>query len=245
MRSFKVPGAWVEEESDSDNPPSPASSISDLATLQTAAAPAFELLSSPETGKNLSSGEEHGPPLPPRPERVQSPLPLRNAVHTDLSEDQPSPKAISRKPTIELQNWQCNSCDEEGSGRFYCNICQYIYCEDCWKAQLPHRKLPNKPGQLPHEQTDLELERRIRNSLRPNRPAEENARLHRDDESATWFGLAPNHDRDFESELGDSGRLEELISSYKPAVKSRLHPSLVSFIGQTGKCVFMFAFIDQ
>jgi hypothetical protein len=232
MWSFKVPGAWVDEEaSQISGPPSPVPFVAkaSLPTLQTIVAPAAELTSSPESENNTSPEEDQRLPLPTRPADSQPTLPPSDAVH-DRTETRPPLRALSKA------DWLCNSCEEEGPSRFYCNICQYTYCEKCWNIQLPHRKLP-KPNQLPHERTDLELELRIRRSLRPNRDLEENVRLHRNDESATWFGIAPNHDRNFESDLGDSGRLEELISRYPAAARSQLYPSLVSFIGQTGRRV--------
>jgi hypothetical protein len=232
MRSFRVPGAWDDgEESDTNDPPAPISSVAKatLPTLQTVVAPAVELTSSPGPENDLSPREDQRPPLPIRPGKVRPAFPPSKPVQAHRSENRPPRRAPSK------DDWQCDSCDKKGPSRYYCNICLYVYCSDCWNAQLPHKKLPDKPGQLPHEQTDLELERRIRRSLRPNQSAEENAELHRDDENATWFGLAPNHARNSESELGDSGRLEELISNYPSNVRSRLHPSLVSFIGQTGR----------
>ena len=73
---------------------------------------------------------------------------------------------------------------------------------------------------------------RIEDSLRPRRSREEIARLHKADQFATWFGISRTEKG---TRLIEEDRYELLLAQYPPNKRSELHPSLVSFIGQTGK----------
>lgn len=97
---------------------------------------------------------------------------------------------------------------------------------------------------MPHEKTDRKIAKKIQNILTPNTTAEEQDMLHQNDQNTTWFGIIRE---DGELPLfRDYGRYGDLMAStlrFKRASNSSgallghntRYPSLVSFVGQTGK----------
>lgn len=103
---------------------------------------------------------------------------------------------------------------------------------DCWGRQGPHK--PKKKGRdgVPHEKTNPHVVKRLRSILSPTRNPDEIQRLHEDDESTKWFGVA----RDFTGRpnFEDYGRYATLMSSISPIESSaNRYPQVVSFIGVT------------
>lgn len=133
----------------------------------------------------------------------------------------------------------CESCEELGPKRSYCNICGHNFCDECWQRQLPHKKKSLAPGGVPHEKTDRKIAKKIQDILTPNTTAEEQLILHQNDQNTTWFGIIRE---DGELPLfRDYGRYGELMAnklraSNPPGSHDTRYPSLVSFVGQTGEC---------
>lgn len=138
----------------------------------------------------------------------------------------------------------CEDCEEVGPQRSYCNVCGHEFCEECWQRQVPHKKKSLAPGGIPHEKTDHKIAKKIQSILTPNVTAEEQDILLQNDQNTTWFGIVRE---DGELPLfRDYGRYGDLMAStlrFRRASDSSgallghdtRYPSLVSFVGQTGR----------
>lgn len=100
-------------------------------------------------------------------------------------------------------------------------------------------------GELPHEKTDLDVAKKVKNVLTPDLDDSAREELHAKDIDTTWFGVVRE-----EHELPlfrDYGRYANLISKAKDLRlelvgtlsmnsdhSEALYPSLISFVGQTG-----------
>ncbi|KAK5125943.1 hypothetical protein LTR85_011298 [Meristemomyces frigidus] len=96
----------------------------------------------------------------------------------------------------------------------------------------PHK--PKKKGRdgVPHEKTDPHVVRRLKAILHPTRKPEEIQKLHEDDSSTKWFGVA--RDLTGRPNFEDYGRYATLMSSISPIESlGNRYPQLVSFIGVT------------
>lgn len=184
------------------------------------------------SNREYNATEESPPVLPPRPSLRPDPM-----QHDDALEDSVLDGALQRPPSkdISLQGFLCDDCETTGPDRYHCDICLYNYCQNCWEKVLLHRREPSR-GQVRHEKTDLELARKIEASIRPDRSSKEDSDLHMDDRAALWFGFSRT---DAGPRFIDNERYEVLLSDYSPAQRAELHPSLVSFIGQTGNISFL------
>lgn len=132
----------------------------------------------------------------------------------------------------------CEHCNLYGPDRYYCNVCDDLFCNKCWDIQTPHRKNRLAPGGLPHEITDQNIATKIRRILEPKRTEAEEEELHQKDEATTWFGVIRE---DGEPPLfQDYGRCANLMtntssrSRWMTGERDTRIPSLVSFVGQTG-----------
>ncbi|KAF2453568.1 hypothetical protein BDY21DRAFT_292842 [Lineolata rhizophorae] len=111
-------------------------------------------------------------------------------------------------------------------------------CDNCWGKQVVHRKPPT--GQLPHEKKDVgnaEIEMKIKNCILPTLDDVARRRMHEADHQTTWFGTVKiplECGFGYERRFHDYKRFEQLMFKYPPQARSRLCPSLVSFLGQTG-----------
>ncbi|KAK5133613.1 hypothetical protein LTR08_007561 [Meristemomyces frigidus] len=125
---------------------------------------------------------------------------------------------------------------------WHCVDCDSSYCNDCWPRQGPHK--PKKKGRdgVPHEKTDLQVVKKLKDILHPTRKANEIQKLHDDDESTRWFGVA--RDLTGRPNFEDYGRYATLMSSM--SLETR-YPQLVSFIGITnaGKSTLIKMLINQ
>ena len=145
------------------------------------------------SGPPLSSATDTGEPthprlelrdLPERPERDDTPttpaiLPSPNvASNTDTSADLVTHSAHSQT---------CAACKLGHLIPWFCRACNLPFCDECWSQQLQH-KILNKPGNIAHEKTNLEIAEKVNNVLTP--PANQMVRekLHHDDELTAWFG---------------------------------------------------------
>lgn len=79
---------------------------------------------------------------------VESPV-LRYEITSNLSKDMDQ----LAFPTTEEGERVCDACKDSGPSRSYRNVCDYRYCSDCWKKQLPHRNNGKAFGAIPHERT--------------------------------------------------------------------------------------------
>jgi predicted acylesterase/phospholipase RssA len=85
---------------------------------------------------------------------------------------------------------------------------------------------------VPHEKTDPHVVKRLKAILHPSRKPEEIHKLHEDDESTKWFGVA--RDLTGRPQFEDFGRYATLMSSISPIESTgNRYPQLVSFIGVT------------
>ena len=103
---------------------------------------------------------------------------------------------------------------------------------DCWGRQGPHK--PNKKGRdgVPHEKTNPHVVRRLKAILNPTRHPDAIQKLHEDDESTKWFGVA--RDLTGRPNFEDYGRYATLMASISPIESmGNRYPQLVSFIGVT------------
>ncbi|TKA70619.1 hypothetical protein B0A55_07579 [Friedmanniomyces simplex] len=115
---------------------------------------------------------------------------------------------------------------------WHCVDCDSSYCSDCWPRQGPHK--PNKKGRdgVPHEKTNPHVVRRLKETLNPTRKPEEIQKLHEQDASTKWFGVA--RDLTGRPNFEDYGRYASLMSSISPIEGlGNRYPQLVSFIGVT------------
>ncbi|KAK3722026.1 hypothetical protein LTR37_002842 [Vermiconidia calcicola] len=103
---------------------------------------------------------------------------------------------------------------------------------DCWPLQGPHK--PKKKGRdgVPHEKTDPYVVRKLKVILHPTKKPNEIQKLHEEDESTKWFGVA--RDLTGRPNLEDYGRYASLMAAISPIEsQGNRYPQLVSFIGVT------------
>lgn len=138
----------------------------------------------------------------------------------------------------------CGDCDTVRPVTCFCNVCCMVLCAECWDRQAVHRK-KSRPGDLPHEKTNHNIAKKIKEVLAPNLTEAAREQLHADDSDTTWFGIVRDG-----SELplfADYGRYANLIArtrelasdstaspSSSQSTTDMLYPSLVSFVGETG-----------
>ncbi|KAK3707125.1 hypothetical protein LTR37_012294 [Vermiconidia calcicola] len=115
---------------------------------------------------------------------------------------------------------------------WHCVDCDSSYCSDCWPLQGPHK--PKKKGRdgVPHEKTDPYVVRKLKVILHPTKKPNEIQKLHEEDESTKWFGVA--RDLTGRPNLEDYGRYASLMAAISPIEsQANRYPQLVSFIGVT------------
>ncbi|KAK5175711.1 uncharacterized protein LTR77_000850 [Saxophila tyrrhenica] len=154
------------------------------------------------------------------PDRTRSDEEEESQDEGSVSESEPSDQCEDdrcRGPTPPI--WHCVDCDSS-------------YCSECWPLQGPHK--PKKRGRdgVPHEKTNPFVVRKLKVILHPTKKPEEIQRLHEEDESTKWFGVA--RDLTGRPNLEDYGRYASLMSSISPIEsQGNRYPQLVSFIGVT------------
>ncbi len=137
----------------------------------------------------------------------------------------------------------CGQCEEVGNVD-YCNVCDAPFCARCWQQQFSHKNQRLAPGSIPHEKSDFITAKKIRAILEPGNIAEKQDILHEADEDTTWFGIETE-----DGELPvfqDYGKYARIMadtqssfsgqdSSWSTGIVEHRYPSLVSFVGQTGR----------
>jgi hypothetical protein len=83
----------------------------------------------------------------------------------------------------------CDDCQNLKSDLSFCNLCQCIFCTECWEKQSLHRKKAFAPGGVPHEKAELELARRIQDVFSTAVSDSDLERLHVEDHDTAWFGM--------------------------------------------------------
>ncbi|KAK5102797.1 hypothetical protein LTS08_003597 [Lithohypha guttulata] len=111
-------------------------------------------------------------------------------------------------------------------GVYFCYACKITYCDDCWAAQIPHKR--QVPG---HRMVDVTIARIIQNTLDVELTEQEQARLHLLDECTSWFGAAKDKEG---AVFRDFGRYATLVAERNSDERKRCYPALVSFVGETG-----------
>lgn len=104
--------------------------------------------------------------------------------------------------------------------------------------------MAHKPGKLdddgiPHEKTEKHIVEYLKPILEPPDDHEELNKMHEDDESTHWFGVAGDPAQKSSSKPNftflDHKRYETLTSEHLPPEGKTAHPRLISFIGQTSE----------
>lgn len=132
------------------------------------------------------------------------------------------------------QSQGCHQCHSTSNQTFSCIQCNNLaFCDDCWSEWILHR-----PGAVgydgrPHEKSDPNVVRILRQILEPVRSDSDVDNEHQADEDTTWFGVG--RDASNQPVLQDYGRFATLLSESQTQEVGERFPSLVSFIGQTGK----------
>lgn len=120
----------------------------------------------------------------------------------------------------------CALCRAEAE--WICPLCDSLSCSSCWDTNHIHG-----PGYetTKWNKVSTKVYRRMRESLFPHR--EHPAALHEAESGAKWFGVV--RDSSGRMLFGTTTRLATIIAeSYTPECPKKF-PSIVSFIGPTGR----------
>ncbi|KAF2404981.1 hypothetical protein EJ06DRAFT_6418 [Trichodelitschia bisporula] len=151
----------------------------------------------------------------------------------------------------------CEACEEEEStiqqALYFCYACDFVFCDRCWNAQLPHRKRVGAKATgsaAIHERANPWVAKQVQNALSPPSNEDVYAKLCAQDENTAWFGVNRNVPSDQLLIFQDSGRFAEIMTGTRAEGSSRRlswdsevskasardmrTPSLVSFVGQSG-----------
>jgi len=138
----------------------------------------------------------------------------------------PSPSAA------EIDRDPCLLCGQDPT--WFCQHCKHVFCSACWEGVAVHRESPRARSKLPHERVDLKVYYRLSEIFdQNNNPASQRAALSEWEAGAKWFYVSRAGDGDFR--LGSTRRFRELTPHRWEKKCPEQFPSLVSFIGQTGK----------
>lgn len=122
---------------------------------------------------------------------------------------------------------------ELGTERFLCILCTTTMCPTCWDKLPAHKHNKLGLGGIPHEKTDHEVAQTINDTLDRKRSEIEDIELHTMDENSAWFGVLKDGIGDLIFQ--DSGRYASVMAECSSSRRGTRFPSLVSFVGQTGK----------
>jgi hypothetical protein len=116
----------------------------------------------------------------------------------DLSSDSSSETDEPNTPEEEEEEIRCEACDEDEEEALprngelhFCYACQFVFCDNCWRVQLPHKRKRQATSAVVHEKTNPWIARKVQNALSP--PSDEKAytKLCKEDENTAWFGKQP------------------------------------------------------
>jgi hypothetical protein len=126
----------------------------------------------------------------------------------------------------------CELCTSDHLHSSFCVTCDSHLCDECWSKQVAHRpRKSSADGRLPHEKSDYEVVKGLRNILEPVINVETLQSMHRADEDTTWFGVG--HDGQ-SPVLQDYGRYTAIMTGNLSKEVGERFPQLVTFIGQIG-----------
>lgn len=137
-------------------------------------------------------------------------------------------------------------CQDSGPLRSLCNVCNEVYCNECWDKQILHVRPRAASSSVPHEKTEIQMARKIQEALAPSLSDKQCEALHSADMDTTWFGVVRGPSENSPSLFRDYGRFSTLMKEAReftnPATLSpvgdskekKIYPSLVSFVGETG-----------
>jgi hypothetical protein len=171
--------------------------------------------------------------------------------------DNRSSHAVSYSPaqgTIPESAIQCEACETDGFAPgqtlHFCYACDFTFCDQCWTAQLVHRKKGPGISAIVHEKTNPLLAKKVQKALSPPSDEQEYAKLCAQDEHASWFGVNRQVGENELLKFRDTGRYSEIMANTKEGLLDRQPssdsvgrskfsrdnrtPSLVSFVGQSG-----------
>lgn len=184
----------------------------------------------------------------PEPEPEYNPVPEPQLVLEPEPEPQLEPnlepeqeQEPEREPEVEPDKHRCGQCDDFHEQCFYCNVCDTAYCSNCWDRVGPHKSGKLGPGGVPHEKTDERIAHRLRATLEAAPSDQEQDELFGSDQDTTWFGVVKDEAGD--SIFCDYGRYSDIINEITKNLGPRpgyRFPGLVSFVGETGMCFFVF-----
>jgi len=101
----------------------------------------------------------------------------------------PNPPSVDASPGLGTRGLQrCEACDLDHPMVWFCGVCNFTYCDQCWNGQPVHRKNRGRPGATPHEKTGLEVAEKVGKVLTPLADDGQREELHRRDELTAWFG---------------------------------------------------------
>ncbi|OJD31446.1 lysophospholipase-like protein [Diplodia corticola] len=152
---------------------------------------------------------------------------------------------LSLQPPDQRYTEECQDCGSTSEAVSFCNVCDLVYCAECWDRQLPHRRRKLGPGGIPHEKTSASVAQKVQQVLEPPTDEYTRERLHFQDAETAWFGISRPDDGP--PLFQDYGRFTELMEltedttagpfsagSAAAATRDNRTPSLVSFVGETG-----------
>jgi hypothetical protein len=130
-----------------------------------------------------------------------------------------------------MAEYTCDVCDDRTTDIAFCTACNFNFCSTCWVRHPPHKKGLLGPGGLPHEKADPQVVQELTDCM-AEPTEEEEFRHHQEDEETTWFGL--ERDAGGEPILAEYRRYAVVMQQTSELGPKTRHPSLVSFVGQTG-----------
>ncbi|KAF3928430.1 hypothetical protein ABW20_dc0100686 [Dactylellina cionopaga] len=135
-------------------------------------------------------------------------------------------------PAASDDSAECEICSKTLQNYLICNVCQIVFCKECWPDYLPHksgRKNPIRGVRLQkHEPIDPIVEAKLDKILEPRVEEQEQEAMHGQDDDTAWFAVVKDESDDLVFQ--DLGRYGNIVSG----LRKKCYPALVSFIGPTG-----------
>jgi hypothetical protein len=94
---------------------------------------------------------------------------------------------IPAQPNV--HQYRCDDCQRVSPDVRLCNVCNCLFCDNCWQAQLVHRRqVAGRGSTIPHEKTAPRLAEKVSGALDPPGDDREREKLYEEDELTAWFG---------------------------------------------------------
>ncbi|RPA77551.1 hypothetical protein BJ508DRAFT_417003 [Ascobolus immersus RN42] len=131
---------------------------------------------------------------------------------------------------------QCDFCDKVFPEVSFCNVCQQVYCDRCWKKLPTHKRNALGQGGVPHERTEEKIGRAMNDIFYAEYNKAELEMLHMRDRQTRWFGIShkDHGGEDYHASFQTTRRFQNLLDPVHPSCKTPIFPSIVSFVGETG-----------